>query len=345
MFHQTINLHPLRLSSIDILFFLLFICSCQNKHKSFSTSDTTDSINANFIKANTLLQENKLDSSFIYFDLASDEFLEKGDSLNAATCLIQMAITLYLEGDYYGSQETSIEADKLINKENSNHYALLAYNYNNLGNAISGYDDHEQAIPYYDLAIKFSMDSISQASYSNNKAVTLSYVKKYKEANEIFEAILKSNFSSQIEYARTLSNYANSKWHIDQQYNPIRDLHKALHIRKVENDLYGVNASYSHLYSFHKDRNRDSAQFYARKSFEVATQLKSAPDRINAAEKLIQLNNTDSSQYYFNIYKVLSDSVRVARLKASNQYAMIRYETEKSKKTICYCKRRSWIKI
>jgi two-component sensor histidine kinase/cbb3-type cytochrome oxidase subunit 3 len=323
------------LKSVTILLtlILLITVSCKkNLNKLIDNSSHKTALNSNYAKANALLQENKLDSSFFYFDLASDEFLEKGDSLNSATCLIQMAITLFLEGDYYGSQETSIEADKLINKQNKDHYALLAYNYNNLGNAISGYGDHDEAIRYYDLAIEFASDSLNTATYSNNKAVTLSYAKKFKEAYTIFDTILNSNFSSQIEYARALSNYANTKWHVDLEYNPLRDLHVALHIRIKENDLYGINASFAHLHHYHLNSNLDSALYYARKSFEVATQLKNVKDKINAADKLVQLSRSDSSKYYFTIYKDLSDSVRIARLKSSNQYAMIRYEAEKSKK-------------
>lgn len=322
----------MRLFVFLLLIFTSILSACQNRKNIKTITKSADSINANYSKANNLLQQNKLDSSFIYFDLASDEFLDKGDSLNAATCLIQMAITLFIEGDYYGAQETSIEAEKLINKQNPHHYALLAYNYNNIANAISGYGDHESAISYYDLAIKFASDSLTAMSYANNKAVTLSYIKKYNEANAIFQQILKSEFPSQVEYARALSNYANSKWHIDNKYNPLPDLHKALRIRQKENDLYGVNASYSHLHNYHNNRNRDSALYYAHKSYEVALQLKSPKDKINAAEKIIQLTSSDSAKYYFDVYKDLSDSVRITRLKANNQYAMIRYEAEKSKK-------------
>lgn len=311
---------------------LLFLyCSCQHTEDNLQQIEADSYENENYQKANAYLSENKLDSSFYYFDLASDEFLERGDSLNAATCLIQMAITLFMEGDYYGAQETSIDADRLLDKRKPDRFALMAYNYNNLANAISGYGDHESSIPYYDLAIQYASDSLTALSYSNNKAATLTYIDKYADANTIFERILQADYSSQKEYARALSNYANSKWHIDHRYNPLTDLHKALSIRLKENDLYGVNASYAHLYNYHLHRNRDSAAYYARKAYDIAIQLKSAKDKINATERLIQVSGSESSKKYFNIYKDLNDSVRMARLKASNQYAMIRYDAEKSK--------------
>lgn len=311
---------------------LLIFYSCQTKSSSNEVVGEVDTKNLYYEKASNLLAENKLDSSFIYFDLAHDKFLQQGDNLNAATCLIQMAITLYMEGDYYGSQETSIEADKLIDKSAKTNFPLLSFNYNNLGNVISAYGDHKTAIKYYDLAIQYAANPADYNSYLNNKAITLTYMQEYEEANAIYSSILNTKFSSDTEYARTLSNYAHTKSKIFPAYNALPNLHKALKYRIIGNDQYGINASYAHLRDYHKTRNLDSARIYAQKAYAIASQLKSAKDKINAAESLIQLSKADSSIHYFRIYKNLSDSVLMARQRASNQYAMIRYEVEKSKK-------------
>lgn len=312
--------------------YLLIFYSCQPKSGSKEVEGEVEAKNLYYEKASKLLAENKLDSSFIYFDWAHDRFLQQGDSLNAATCLIQMAITLYLEGDYYGSQETSIEADKLIDKSEKANFPLLSFNYNNLGNVISAYGDHKAAITYYDLALQYAANPTDYNTYLNNKAITLTYMQEYKEANAIYSSILKTKFSSDTEYARMLSNYAHTRSKIFPHYNALPDLHKALKYRINGNDQYGINASYAHLRDYHKTTNRDSALVYAQKAYAIASQLKSAKDKINAAESLIQLSKADSSRHYFSIYKHLNDSVLMARQRASNQYAMIRYEVEKSKK-------------
>lgn len=283
-------------------------------------------------KALKFLDTDVSDSSFFYFELAKGEFLAEKDSTMAATCLVQMAITLFYEGDYYGSQETSIEADKLLDKTDTAHHNLMAMNYNCLGNAISGYGNHNEAIQYYDLAIQYSRDANNSATYLNNKAVTYYYDKQYQQAYTIYEEVLKNTADGTLDYARALSNYANTRWHIDKKYNPLPDLHKALSIRRANNNLWGVSASVSHLYNFHKNRHPDSARFYAKMSYELADKLGNPNDKINALDRLIRVGKTDSLKYYFSMYTALTDSIRVARLKASNQFAMIRYEVEKSKK-------------
>jgi len=294
----------------------------------FNTDTSADSI---YLQAESFLDSNQKDSSFIYFDLAKNNYQRMGDSLNAAKCLVQMAITLYEEGDYYGAQETSLEADRLLDKRNVKHQSILSYNYNNLGNAISGYGDHNKAIAFYDSAIQYATDSLQTRVCTNNKAVTLFNAKRFKEAYSIHKENLTNKFSSNLEYARALSNYANSRWKIDNQYIPVSDLHKALNIRIKENDVSGMNSTYSHLYLYYKDISVDSAKTYANKAFTTAVKTGVPNDEVNALEKMIEVSNATDSKKYFQRYTFISDSIRDAGLKTRNQYAMIRYEVEKSK--------------
>ncbi len=322
----------MRFQIITLLFSIILFFGCHSKSPQFAEIDaelTADS-NSNFSKANSFLELGMNDSSFVYFDLASDDFIQAGDSLHAAICLIQMAITLSEEADYYAAQETSLEADKLLDTANKAHLDLLSFNYNSLGNAISGYGDNEAAIFYYDLAVKYAVNKDHAQTYKNNKAVTLFEAKRFKEAFLIHKENLKSADRKDKNYARCLSNYANTRWRIDEAYNPLPDLHTALKIRESESDDLGVNSTLSHLFEYHDGRNLDSAKIYASKSYALANKIQFSTDQINAAEKLIRVNS-DSSKYYFEIYKHLSDSVRTARLKAKNQYALIRYEAEKNK--------------
>lgn len=319
---------------LSLILCVIILSSCLNRQSSDivkpnSSADTAE--NANFSKAYDYLDEGKMDSSFIYFELASNEFLERGDSLNVAICFIQMAVTLNDEGDFLGSQETSLDADRLLDTSNKEHYSLLSINYNNLGNAISGYGDQEEAIAYYDLAIKYATDSLNANIYENNKAVTLFYVKKYKEAFAIHKNNLESIQKSDADYARVLSNYANTRWRIDKRYNPLVDFHKALAIRLHAKDNFGLNSSYSHLFEYHYDKNHiDSAKYYALKCYAIANKIQISKDQINAVAKLIKISSSDSSKYYFQRYKELSDSLNTSRLKARNQYALIRYKAEKN---------------
>src|SRR5690606_28906218 len=68
----------------------------------------------------------------------------------------------------------------------------------------------------------------------------------------------------------------------------------------------------------------------ARKRLAVSRRIRSAHDQINALLAIIRLRHTDSTKFFFERYRQLSDSVRLARAAAKNQFALIRYEVEKN---------------
>src|SRR5690606_30021698 len=84
-------------------------------------------------RAYAYLKENKADSAFFYFNLAGDRYRDAKDSLNTANCLIQMAIILSNQGDYFGSQETSLQANEYLDERKPKHHYYLSSNFNNLG--------------------------------------------------------------------------------------------------------------------------------------------------------------------------------------------------------------------
>src|SRR5690606_4084000 len=71
--------------------------------------------------------------------------------------------------------------------------------------------------------------------------------------------------------------------------------------------------------------------FYAYKMYEVANKLNSANDRLTALKKLIMLGPSKTAKPHFEVYQKLNDSLQTARNAAKNQFAIIRYETEKHK--------------
>ena len=99
--------------------------------------------------------------------------------------------------------------------------------------------------------------------------------KDYSAAIYIFKEILSQNKLSKKEYARTLSNLSYTKWLQNPKYNPKPELFKALEIRKLENDLWGQNASYARLADYYMNRDPDSALYYANNMYTVAKEIQS----------------------------------------------------------------------
>lgn len=320
-----------RLLLLLILFIFLFSCQSENDTDSIK-NNLQPEVNENYDKAITFLDKGQNDSAQVYFDLAAPEFLSAGDSLQAATCYIQMAITLYIEGDYYAGQEMSLTADNLLDSSKTEHQSLMAYNYNNLGNCISAYGGKLSAIEYYKLAERFAESEEDKNYYANNAAVTLYTAGKYEQALALHKKNLEAPGASKKEKARSLSNYANTRWRVDSSYNPLKDLYRALQMRIELGDRYGLNSSYAHLFDYHyKAGNIDSARIYAQKSFDLASKINVSADKIQALGKLLNVSINEEAKEYFKSYKLLEDSVRNARLRASNQYALIRYQTDKIK--------------
>lgn len=312
-----------------ITLLLLFLISChQDKVRPKVYSE-----NPYYDRAWYFLDNNLLDSSFVYFNKAKEKSLKEGDSVKVAKALINMAITSGDQGDFFGSQEISLSAISYLNPDVNDQREILSTNYNNLGKMANRLKKYEEAAKFYHQSIELSRDQNSKNIYINNLAVNLIDQLKYKEALQYFGALIhtKSVKENPVTFARILSNISKTIWLQNSHYNPVPDFSKALHIRQEANDLLGQNASLAHLADFYMDKKPDSALFYTRRMYLLARQIKSADDQLYALERLVKLSSNQQAKQYFETYKKLQDSVETARNAAKNQFAMIRYETEKNK--------------
>ncbi|WP_411898322.1 tetratricopeptide repeat-containing sensor histidine kinase [Elizabethkingia occulta] len=316
-----------------ILYFLLFVLmvSCTKTKESNINETEKKADNPYYEKAWLYLDQKDPVNAFQNFNKAKEIYLKNNDSLGVGKCLMNMGIILTDQGDYFGAQETSLEAIKYFDENNKGNYSYISANYNNLGIASYNLKSYENALGFYDSAIKFSFGSDDVFIYLNNKGNTYREQGKYIEAINAYNKILKKTNYIGIEYARVLSNYAKIKWLQNSNYSPVSELKKALNIRLQEQDLWGQNASYAYLADYYTQKKSDSAQIYATKMYSVAKILKSPDDQIEALQKLIILENPEKSKQYFLTYQKLNDSLQTARSKAKNQFALIRYETEKNK--------------
>jgi tetratricopeptide (TPR) repeat protein len=305
---------------------LLFFLSCTPKK---ATKEKVI-INPDYDKAFEFREQEISDSAFLYFNKAKAVFLQQKDSLSVGKCLVNMAIASIDKGDYFGSQEISIEALGYFNKSNKKHFIYLESNFHELGIASSYLKNYSQAIAFYNQSIPYAQDSASVLVTKNNIANAYSKIGNYQKSFAIFKSILNQKMSAE-NFARTLSNYAFNKWKQNANYNAKPELLEALHIREKENNFWGLNASYSHLADYHTLKQPDTALFYAHKMYVVAQKIKSPDDQLQSLLKIIKLSSVTETKRYFNIYQNLNDSLQNARSAAKNQFALIRYETEKSK--------------
>ena len=286
--------------------------------------------NKYYDEAFSFFNKDELDSSYFYFELAKDKFLQERDSVKAARCLVYIGAYQNNQGDYFGAQETLLTAISYLTSSKANQDSLMCYAYNILANATDDLQQYNQAIPYYDLAIRYSTDPNNTLVYKNNLAVCLRNAKRYNESIKLSEEILAKTPKGSSDYAKFLNNLAKTRWIADHSYNPISIYHTALGIRLKENDLWGQNSSYATLSTYYAAVNVDSSIFYLNKQYDIAKKINSADDQLNALRGLVQ-SSAEYSQRYLKTYLTLNDSIQNARTAAKNQFALIRYESEKSK--------------
>ncbi|RQO39583.1 ATP-binding protein [Chryseobacterium sp. KBW03] len=302
----------------------MIISSCRQSNNKIDRID--------YDKAYSFLKTSQKDSAFKYFNKAKDEFITQEKFSFAGSCLVNMAIIQNDYGDYYGSQETGLSAIKYLNEKEDSYE--LSSNYNSLGIAFQNLKEYKKASQFYSLAAKFSQDPLDSLTHLNNKAVAFSYSKKIDSANILFNRILNyPNLKKQsILYSKVYDNQAYFKFLQDKNYNAEEELLNALKTRDSIKDNWGLIASYSHLTEYFENSDATKALFYAKKKLQTASLNKSPDDKLEALQKIIQLEKPENIKTTFKQYQNLKDSLETARNKSKNQFAFERYDSEKLKR-------------
>ncbi len=311
-----------------ILIFIVLILtytSCKHESRGLKLGS-----NPYYEKAIKFRDSHQSDSAFQYFNDARDPFLQAGDRLGVARCLINMGIIATDHGDNFGGQELSLSAIPYLDPNNPEQKIFMFSNLNNLGLSSANLKKYEEAIAFYKECLNYMSDSSLKTRVLNNIGNTYYEKKDYRNALAYQKKAYESTDDS-LQYVRALSNYALTRWMIDKRYNPVPIFIKAMRVREQLEDIWGQNASYAFFTEYYLNSKPDSALYYAKKQQVIATILRSPDDRLLALGRLVLLSDEQASRQYFSQYQQLADSIDVSRNQAKNQFAMIRYETEKHK--------------
>lgn len=302
-----------------LIFFLFFSCYKDGNQSSENNN------NLLYEKAWSFLDHKNKDSAFVYFNKSKELYSRKKDSLGIAKCLMNMGIIQSEYGDYYGSLENGIAAQKIFEKINDTIY--LSTNSNLLGVTEIRLHNFKNSIQYLDKAVQYSNNKQEKTTFSNNKAIAFARLKQYDSCFNILKKLLKTNENKPL----LIDNYHFYKWKENNNYNAEPYLYYALKLRENDDDLWGQNASHEHLSEYFTKKNKEKALFHAYKMYEVTNKVKSTDDQLLALQKLILLENPENARKYFLIYQKLNDSIQTVRTNAKNQFAIIRYDAEKNR--------------
>lgn len=281
----------------------------------------------NYVKAKSFLYRQN-DSAFYYFNKVATAGAK--DSLQNAFAYNYMALIQSDAGDIFGAQESLSLALKFLAPAKKSNQRCLASTYNELGLTSLSLKNYAAAITYFEQAKKFTIGTSARLVLGNNLALAYQEKGVYKPALTLYQTLIAQAAQPEI-YARILTNLAATRWLMDSGYHAVPALLKALAIRQKEKDRWGESASFAHLSDYYALRRLDSAFFYASKMYAVALELNSPDDESHALKKMIETGPLKATRGYFKRYQQLNDSLQTARNAAKNQFALIRYESEKNK--------------
>jgi signal transduction histidine kinase len=287
--------------------------------------------------------KNNLDSSFYYYQESKKYFIKLQDSGEVARKLLSMAILQVKELDYLGSETTAVEGLRYVEPFKNKQPRTLISLYQTLGNALGPLNRPKESRAYYLKAkemAKFNplkhRREINYLNLYNNIGLTYVKEKKYGKAITLFKEGLQFD-SIALKYPRQYQNLLGSLSSVyfrqGKTSKAIAGYKTVLDGRKKIKYLYGQSVSHSLLAEAYKENKQYSlAKKHAKLGLSLGKETRNNEQVLECLKILTELTYGKVSKNYFNNYVQLKDSLFDRERTRKNQFAKVRYETEKKEK-------------
>ncbi|MGB7842761.1 MAG: ATP-binding protein [Salinimicrobium sp.] len=277
-------------------------------------------------------EKNEIEPAYENLFRSKQWYLEMGDSTGAGWRSLDMAQFRYDLGDLTGTQESAIDALKLLDKKEYPH--LVSGVYNTIGLSYLDRGFNEEAVKEFKTALEYSVNEKDSLVFLHNWALALKKQKKYDEALNIFERLIKSKTPSEKSKSLYINNYASTLWAQDSTRNVDSLFYEALNRRRQANDLYGLSDSYAVLSDYYYNKNKSQAEAYAKSFLEAAKELSFPPYELKALRQLIDLSPPVEARSYMDRYIFLEDSLDKVQLNAKYTFAKIEFDEKQKQRRI-----------
>jgi two-component system NarL family sensor kinase len=280
------------------------------------------------------------DSAYYYYYNALKLYNYLKNPLKQVDILYSMANMQETEKDYAGSEKNAVQALKLLNGlPETNDNLIMSRALNNLLALISErLERREEAIEYYNKTIEISKKIDNSRYYYlnsiNNLAYTFEGQGELKRALNIYTEIAEEPKLLEIDpelYVIAIGNVARVKFMLDK--NNAREskkmLFNALHITESNGDDLNKMGIYGFLADiYNKTNQKDSALYFSKKTYDLATQLNSNIEKLQSLKLLGQLESGLKGIEYLNEHIRLSDSLLKNERQARDKFTRIEFETD-----------------
>ncbi len=280
------------------------------------------------------------DSAYYYYYNALKLYNYLKSPSKQVDVLYAMANMQETEKDYAGSEKNAVQALKLLNElPETNDNLIMSRALNNLLALISErLERREEAIEYYNKTIKISKKIDNSRYYYlhsiNNLAYTYEGQGELQRALNIYNEIAEEPKLLEIDpelYVIAVGNVARVKFMLDKNNasESKKMLFNALQITESNGDDLNKMGIYGFLADiYNKTNQKDSALYFSRKTYNLATQLNSNIEKLQSLKLLGQLESGSKGIEYFNEHIRLSDSLLKNERQARDKFTRIEFETD-----------------
>ncbi len=284
--------------------------------------------------ANYYFQMEQIDSAYQNHFLAERLYERIGDHKEAGLAALSMAIIQKNIRDYVGSETNSIRAISHFEKVDEERYLTSANN--NLGLIYNEMGKYDLAIQYHNIALedrrKIKNNGLVIGSL-NNIGLVHANKKDYAEAIRYYNMALE--YEDELEtrpktHARLLDNLARAKSLMGNTEQLPGLFYEALAMRESEGDNSGVVTSNLHLaeYFLAKDSIAEAYK-HAKTALEKSKPIKYNRGVLESLDILVKTANADEALEFAKEQVAIIDSLQQEERGYREQFARIRYETDK----------------
>lgn len=281
------------------------------------------------------------DSAFYYYSRALKLCVKSKDISGEARILLNIADIQETEKDYIGSEENAVQAIRLLNslelnEDNRERLWIL----NNLIGIISlKLKNYDKSLEYHnaaqEIAEKMEYGYYNNLYSINNKAIVYRDKGMIDKSIELYERVISEDSLEYYDssfYAITLGNLAYTKsFKRDRDINEIKSVFRlGERISDTIDDplaKLGISIDFS---KFLADiRQKDSALYYAEKSYRISDEISNNELKLQSLELLAELNEGEKARGYLKEHIRLTDSLLHVERNVRNKFARIEFETDK----------------
>ena len=280
----------------------------------------------------------RLDSSYYYYHESKNISILLKDSLEVGKRLLSMCYMQKDEKDYVGAEITIIEGLKYL--EPLEEKLFIGHSLNALGNVLVELNRFEESRDYYNKALELYQKLEEKNNREKNWLEIQNNIgNSYLIQNDPEKALIylqKGLSFPEIQgkypevYQKLLGNESDCKYINGNRESAMQGFKKLLTLREKDKNTFGESLSHNGLaYYYLIEKENQKALFHAKKGYELAKEASNNATRMSALLKLGALTFGNESKRYYQEYAQLSDSLNNRERYYKNQFAKVRYETEK----------------